>query len=227
MFSKHRGWPVLQTPQWFVTFLALTHAQLSWRRLEAQQSLLIFPSFLNHLQLEWTQSRQKQTTFLTITNRKMGFDAEKEFSQEWKWGRLPAEDKGTEFQNTVSGHQNVDYQPVPNSLFLWRSQVILALRVMTLHCKMGWILSSSFISTQPKTRLPFQILKILKNQIICLLLKCRHQRDIARCILGLLNGLCTIHIPFWRINNPNMGFTWHPYRTSEWYLSTGEVQAGF
>lgn len=38
----------------------------------------------------------------------MGFDAEKEFSREWKWERLPAEDKRTEFQNTVSEHQNTD-----------------------------------------------------------------------------------------------------------------------
>lgn len=99
-------------------------------------------------------------------------------------------------------------------------------QTMTLHCRMGWILFSSFISTQPKTFLLFQILKILKHQIICLWLKWRRQGNIARCTSGPANGLCTIQTLLWRIK-PNVGFTWHLYRVSGRYLLLGEAQAGF
>lgn len=79
-------------------------------------------------------------------------------------------------------------------------------------------LAASFLHSQKKKLfLLFKILKILKNQINCSLLKRRYQGDIARCTSGPLNGLCTVQIPFRRINKQNMAFTWHLYK-SEWEI---------
>lgn len=87
---------------------SLTHVQLSRTREEAPGSLCSFHSLLTTCNWGKFKADKNKPLFSQLQTGRVGGVRQKRNSDGNENGHLPAEDKGTEFQNTVLRHKNVD-----------------------------------------------------------------------------------------------------------------------